>query len=502
MNAPPTIDAAPPELATFDNSYARLPAHFFARVAPTPVRDPQLIRLNAALAVQLGIRSDALAPDVLAAVFSGNCLPAGAEPLAMAYAGHQFGNFVPQLGDGRALLLGEVVDTAGARRDVQLKGSGPTPFSRAGDGRAALGPVLREYLVSEAMHALGIPGTRALAAVTTGERIRRQDVVPGAILTRVAASHIRVGTFQFFAARRDADAVRRLADHVIDRHYPALRERDDRYLALLHAVSERQAALVASWLHVGFIHGVMNTDNMAVSGETIDFGPCAFIDAYDPGKVFSSIDGMGRYAYANQPHAAQWNIARFAETLLPLLDHEPGRALELATAAVDEFPAHFEHAWLRGMRAKCGLLTEGRGDLALVQTLLDLMHANEVDYTLLFRALADAALDGARDAGVRALFRNPGAYDGWASSWRTRLAQDGAGPESRAAVMRRANPALIPRNHRIEQVIAAAVERGDYAPFERMLAALAAPFEDDPRFADHREPPAAHERVVQTFCGT
>jgi uncharacterized protein YdiU (UPF0061 family) len=502
MNSTPVVEEAPPAIATFDNSYARLPAIFFARVAPTPVREPRLIRVNTDLAEQLGIPTDALNAAQLAAVLSGNLVPAGAEPLAMAYAGHQFGNFVPQLGDGRAILLGEVVDPTGRRHDVQLKGSGRTPFSRAGDGRAALGPVLREYLVGEAMHALGIPGTRALAAVSTGESIHRQGLVPGAILTRVAASHVRVGTFQFFAARQDTDSVRRLADYVIDRHYPELRERTNPYLALLEAVGERQAALVARWLHVGFIHGVMNTDNMAVSGETIDFGPCAFMDTYDPGKVFSSIDGMGRYAYANQPHAAQWNIARFAETLLPLLDDIPGKAVDLATAAIERFPARFEAEWLRGMRLKCGFLTVQRGDLELIQTLLDLMHANRVDYTLLFRSLADIAQDLAFEPPARALFLNPGAFDAWAAGWRARLAQDGVPTATRAAAMRDASPAVIPRNHRVEQVIVAAVEHGDFGPFERLLAALAAPYADESRFADYRAPPADHELVRQTFCGT
>ena len=314
----------------FANSYAALPAHFFARLDPTPVERPRLIKFNQALASELGLGTEDLDADTLAAVFSGNLIPRGAEPLAMAYAGHQFGQFVPQLGDGRAILVGEVNDRLGVRRDIQLKGAGRTPYSRSGDGRAALGPVLREYLVSEAMHALGIAGTRALAAVATGEAVFREQRLPGAILTRVAASHIRVGTFQYFAARGDLEAVKRLADYVIARHYLELESVERRYLQLLQAVSARQAKLVASWMHVGFIHGVMNTDNMTVAGETIDFGPCAFMDAYDPATVFSSIDGMGRYAYANQPPAAQWNLARFAETLLPLIDEDGSRAVESA----------------------------------------------------------------------------------------------------------------------------------------------------------------------------
>ncbi len=485
----------------FANSYAALPAHFFARLDPTPVERPRLIKFNQALASELGLGTEDLDADTLAAVFSGNLIPRGAEPLAMAYAGHQFGQFVPQLGDGRAILVGEVNDRLGVRRDIQLKGAGRTPYSRSGDGRAALGPVLREYLVSEAMHALGIAGTRALAAVATGEAVFREQRLPGAILTRVAASHIRVGTFQYFAARGDLEAVKRLADYVIARHYLELESVERRYLQLLQAVSARQAKLIASWMHVGFIHGVMNTDNMTVAGETIDFGPCAFMDAYDPATVFSSIDGMGRYAYANQPPAAQWNLARFAETLLPLIDEDGSRAVELATEVIAAFSHQFDRYWLAGMRGKLGLFTEESGDLELIRRWLELLHRNQCDYTLSFRRLCDAAhADG--DAALRSSFAHPVDYEEWAAGWRSRLAREPQSEGERAAAMRRVNPAFIPRNHRIERVIAAAVEREDFAPFEEMLLVLSRPYEDQPAFETYAAPPQPEERVLQTFCGT
>lgn len=486
----------------FDNSYAQLPDRFHARLPPTPVRAPRLVRLNAPLAEELGLDPASIDPDAAAAVFSGSRVPEGADPIAMAYAGHQFGHFVPQLGDGRAILLGEVIDRQGRRRDIQLKGAGRTPFSRNGDGRAALGPVLREYIVSEAMHALGIPTTRTLAAATTGEHVYREDVLPGAVLTRVAASHVRVGTFEYFAARGDADAVRRLADHVIDRHYPEARDAGQPYLALLEAVVERQAALVAGWMRVGFIHGVMNTDNTSISGETIDYGPCAFMDAYDPATVFSSIDRAGRYAFANQPPVAQWNLARLAETLLSLIDPEPERALEPARAAIDTFPGRFERHWMSGMRRKLGLSTDEPGDRALVDGLLDAMHAGGADFTLTFRRLRDAAADPERHAGARTLFPAPDLYDAWASRWRDRLGRDPQDPGRRAEAMRRANPAFIARNHRVERALEAAVEHGDFAPFEELLAVVSNPYEDQPGRAEYAQPPQPGERVLQTFCGT
>ena len=489
-------------IASFVHSYADLPGQFYARIAPTPVVAPRLVAVNRPLAAELGLDVEALAPEDLAAMFSGNALPQGAVPIAMAYAGHQFGHFVPQLGDGRAILLGEVRDVAGGLRDIQLKGAGRTPFSRSGDGRAALGPVLREYLVGEAMQALGIPATRALAAVTTGERIAREGMVPGAVLTRVAASHVRVGTFQFFAARADFASVRRLADYVIDRHFPDARAAARPHLALLEAVTERQALLIARWMQVGFIHGVMNTDNMSVSGETIDFGPCAFMDSYDPEAVFSSIDQRGRYAYGNQPAAAQWNLARLAETLLPLLDADPARAIELATEAVSGFSTSFDGHWLAGMRSKFGLRTAETADLELIRRFLDLLQANQADFTLAFRRLSDAALGEESDAALRALFANRPASDDWVAAWRSRLTHEPLDAGTRAEAMRRVNPAYIPRNHRIEQAIVSAVEHQDYSVFFALLSALSQPYLESAALDGYARPPLPGERITQTFCGT
>jgi uncharacterized protein YdiU (UPF0061 family) len=484
----------------FQNSYSALPAGFFARVAPTPVAAPRLIKLNRPLAVQLGLDPDLLDSPEGAEILAGTRLPDGADPIAMAYAGHQFGHFVPQLGDGRAILLGEVIDKDGIRRDIQLKGSGPTPFSRRGDGRAALGPVLREYIVSEAMFALGIPTTRSLAAVTSGERVQRETMLPGAVLTRVASSHIRVGTFQFFAARGDTDGVRKLADHVISRHYPDIGMAERPYHALLERVVARQADLVARWLLVGFIHGVMNTDNTSVSGETIDYGPCAFMDEYNPGQVFSSIDEMGRYAYANQPQIALWNLTRLAECLLPLFSDDKDKAVEQAQFILGEFAEKFTTAYQSGLRKKIGLFTTRDGDEALVQDLLDAMAKNQADFTLTFRRLADAAAD-ADDDSVRAQFTDPTAFDAWAARWRQRLDAEPQFTAERHTAMRSVNPAFIPRNHRIEAVIQAAVNN-DYAPFEELLTVLSKPFEDQPEFAAYAEPPLPEQRVTQTFCGT
>jgi protein adenylyltransferase len=486
----------------FQNTYAALPANFFARVAPTPVAAPRLIKLNRPLAIHLGLDPDRLDSPEGAEILAGKRLPEGAEPIAMAYAGHQFGHFVPQLGDGRAILLGEVIDADGVRRDIQLKGSGPTPFSRLGDGRAALGPVLREYVVSEAMAALGIPTTRSLAAVNTGESVMREMPLPGAVLTRVAASHIRVGTFQFFAARGDTDGVRRLADHVISRHYPQAAQSDRPYHALLEGVIARQAALVARWILVGFIHGVMNTDNTSISGETIDYGPCAFMDEYDPATVFSSIDAQGRYAYANQPRIALWNLTRLAECLLPLLAEDQEKAIAEAQAMLGEFPKQFDAAYQAGLRSKLGLFTMQDGDQALAQDLLDAMTGNKADFTLTFRRLSDAALGADEDRRVRALFADPTAYDSWAARWRQRTGSEPQPAEERQAAMRLVNPAFIPRNHRVEAVIEAAVDRDDYAPFEELLAVLAKPYQDQPTMSAYADPPEPHQRVLQTFCGT
>jgi uncharacterized protein YdiU (UPF0061 family) len=484
------------------SSYAGLPERFFARVNPTPVAEPHLLRFNHALGAELGLDAGALDDEALAGLYSGNVIPQEVEPIAMAYAGHQFGQFVPQLGDGRAILLGEALDRAGVRRDIQLKGSGRTPYSRSGDGRAALGPVLREYLVSEAMHALGIPTTRALAAVATGEFVFREGALPGAILTRVAASFVRVGMFQYFAARGDVDAIRLLADYVIDRHYPEAKADEQPYLALLRAVTGAQAALIARWMQVGFIHGVMNTDNMAVSGETIDFGPCAFLDSFDPAAVFSSIDSQGRYAYGNQPHAAVWNLARFAETLLPLIDSSTDRAVELATEVLATFAVRFSELSLAGMRRKLGLAVCEDGDSALADDLLDAMHRNQADFTLTFRGLCDAAEREAEDARLRSLFVNPGDYDQWAGRWRARLMREPLPPQERAEAMRLVNPAYIPRNHRIERVIAAAVEKQDFGPFAELSAVLSQPYRSVEGWESYADPPQSGERVLRTFCGT
>jgi uncharacterized protein YdiU (UPF0061 family) len=485
----------------FDNSYARLPDRFFARIEPSAGRAPRLLALNRPLAEELGLDPEWLAGPEGLAVLAGMTIPEGAEPIALAYAGHQFGHFSPQLGDGRAILLGELLDRNGKRRDVQLKGAGITPFSRRGDGRAALGPVLREYIVSEAMAALGVPTTRALAAVTTGERVIRETALPGAIITRIAASHIRVGTFQFFAARGDTDAVRLLADHVIARHYLDAAGAERPYRALLDGVIEGQAELIARWLLIGFIHGVMNTDNMAVSGETIDYGPCAFMDAYDPATVFSAIDQHGRYAYGNQPRIAQWNLARFAEALLPLLAEDQEAAIADAQESLGVFADLFQRSYQAGLRRKIGLATVRDGDDAFLSALLEAMAVNQVDFTLFFRRLGDVA-GGAAEEGLRALFVDPTACDAWLAQWRARLALEDGEAADRAAAMHRVNPAYIPRNHQVEAVIRAAVDREDFAPFHALLAALAEPFVDQPHLAHYAEPPQADERVLQTFCGT
>ena len=486
----------------FDNSYARLQGPFFARVRPSAASEPRLIELNRNLAQQLGLDPDHLATADGVAVLAGKRIPEGADPIATAYAGHQFGNFVPQLGDGRAILLGEVVDRNGRRQDIQLKGSGQTPFSRRGDGRAALGPVLREYLVSEAMAALGIPTTRALAAVLTGDSVLRETLLPGAVFVRVASSHIRVGTFQFFAARGDMDSVRRLADHAIARHDPEAARAAQPYRAFLEGVVARQARLVAQWMNVGFVHGVMNTDNCSISGETIDYGPCAFMDAYDPKTVFSSIDDFGRYAYANQPAIVQWNLARLIECLLPLLSDSSEEALAQGNAVLAGFPTAFEAAHLGGLRRKLGLATEQEGDRALATDLFDRMAANMADFTLTFRRLSELPADGSRTGAARDLFVDPTAFDDWVRRWQERLRLDTGGDSERQIGMKAVNPAFIPRNHQVEAVIRAAVDDGDFAPFRTLLKVLAKPFDDQPSHAAFAEPPPADQRVYRTYCGT
>jgi serine/tyrosine/threonine adenylyltransferase len=497
-----TMHAEATAIFPFDNSYARLPKNFYARQKPTAIAAPRLIQLNDKLARHLNLDPELLASPEGIEVLSGNRVPERAEPLAMAYAGHQFGTFVPQLGDGRAILLGEVIGRDGIRRDIQLKGSGLTPFSRGGDGRAVLGPVLREYILSEAMAALGIPTTRALAAVTTGETVWRERPLPGAVLTRVASSHIRVGTFQFFAARGDAEAVRKLADYVIGRHYPGAAEASNPYLALLEQAIARQAALIAQWMMVGFIHGVMNTDNMSVAGETIDYGPCAFMDSYHPETVYSSIDAMGRYAYGNQPRIGQWNLARLAETLLPLLHENQDKAVEHAQGAIGTFVPLFEAAYLNGFRRKLGFLQEDERDALLVNGLLATMAANGADFTLTFRRLCGAALNPEGDAALFELFADVAAVQQWLPGWRDRLNSEGGDQNSRLALMHAANPAFIPRNHLVEEAIAAAQNEGDFGPFERLLTVLTSPYGDQPGFERYMAPPRPDQIVRQTFCGT
>jgi len=486
----------------FDNSYARLPPRFFVRQAPASVPEPGLVRINAGLAAELGLDAGFLASPEGVAILAGNNVAEGSEPLAMAYAGHQFGGWSPQLGDGRALLLGEVIDKVGQRRDIQLKGSGRTPFSRMGDGRAVLGPVLREYIMSEAMAALGIKTTRGLAAVTTGQQIARTELLPGAVFTRVATSHIRIGTFEYFAAKRDVDGLKQLADYVIDRHYPELKSSETPYVALLDAVIGRIADLIASWQSIGFIHGVMNTDNMSIAGETIDYGPCAFMDAYHPGKVFSSIDANGRYAYANQPRIAHWNLSRLAGALLPLFGADKDASVGVAQAALDTFPARFEDAYVSGFRRKLGLTQIRPDDADLLQDLLDRMAENEADFTLTFRRLSEAADGGAdADARVGELFKEPAAFTEWVLKWRQRLAAEDVAPADRAAAMKSVNPAFIPRNHRIQAAITAA-QADDFQPFEELNAVLAKPYEDQPGFAEYMNSPQPDEVVHRTFCGT
>jgi uncharacterized protein YdiU (UPF0061 family) len=530
-------------LFLFDNTYARNLEGFYVPYEPLSPPKPTLLRFNEPLAEELGLNTastgaNRLDADHLARLFSGAEIPAGAQPIAQAYAGHQFGNFVPQLGDGRALLLGEVIDRRGRRRDIAFKGSGPTPFSRGGDGKAAVGPVLREYVIGEAMHALGIPTTRALAAVATGEPVYRDRRLPGAVLTRVAAGHLRVGTFQFFAARGDLEKLRKLADYAIDRHDPDLLSKSgpERYLAFLRAVVARQASLVARWMHVGFIHGVMNTDNMAISGETIDYGPCAFMEAYSPDTVFSSIDHGGRYAYGNQPPIALWNLARLGETLLPLIDEaDPHQAIAPATEILNEFPAIYDAAWLAGMRAKLGLAVTAEGDSALVNDWLKLLETDQVDFTLAFRRLADATAaqskgedsDEHRRVGqpsqdpttptdiapeVRAvapapslesLFENKPALQAWLDRRHARLAQENRSRLEISESMRRVNPLYIPRNERVEEALTAATETGDLAPFEALLEVVTHPFDERAEWQRYAEPAAAeYTGCYRTFCGT
>ena len=477
-----------------DNSYTRLPAIFYAKLTPPPVRSPKLAVLNAPLAAALGLDAEALRSSDGAAVFAGNRIPEGAEPLAQAYAGHQFGHFT-MLGDGRALLLGEQITPGGERFDIQLKGSGRTPYSRGGDGRAALGPMLREYIISEAMHALGIPTTRSLAVTTTGESVFREAELPGAILTRVAASHLRVGTFQYAANWGKAEDLKALADYALQRHYPEADAAENRYLALLQGVIKRQAALIAQWQLVGFIHGVMNTDNMAISGETIDYGPCAFMDAYNPSTVFSSIDAQGRYAYGNQPRIGAWNLARLAESILPLLHADEDQAVQLAEGAIAEYFELYQRNWLSGMRAKLGLFHVEEQDDSLIEGLLTMMQKHGADYTNTFRALT---LEKPEDT----VFYGTEPFSRWYEQWQERLGRQPEPQDDAKQLMRSSNPAVIPRNHRVEEALDAAVMHGDYSVMERLLEALANPYAYAAEQAEYCSLPVPSAYPYRTYCGT
>ena len=484
----------------FDNTYARDLEGFYVPWRGGSFPSPETIVFNEDLAGELGLGVDAAKAKHLAGIFSGTGIPKGAAPLAQAYAGHQFGGFSAQLGDGRAMLLGEIIDKNGRRHDLQLKGSGKTPFSRGGDGKAALGPVLREYLMGEAMNALGVPTTRALAAVTTGEEVVREGMKRGAVLARIASSHLRVGTFQFFAARKEWDKVQQLADYAIERHFPEISSQDNKYLRFLEAVANKQAALIAKWVQVGFVHGVMNTDNMTISGETIDYGPCAFIDAYDPKAVFSSIDRDGRYSFGNQPIIAQWNLTRLAETLLPLIDTKDNdNAVRLATNVVNGFPAHYAEIWQSGVRVKIGLASSEKEDDVLINKMFAAMEGQNVDFTQFFRRLAKAA-DG-KDEGLLALFDNTDNVTNWLVLWRDRLLRDPQNPSERVIAMNAINPVYIPRNHNVEAALISA-EEGDMVPFLKLLDVLSAPFAHQKGLGAFEGPAPDDFGPYKTFCGT
>jgi len=487
----------------FDNSYARLPERFYTRQLPEPVSTPGLIRVNHALADHLGFDPDWLESETGVELIAGNFIPEAADPIAAVYAGHQFGSWNPQLGDGRVVLLGEVIAGDGVRHDIQLKGSGRTAYSRGGDGRAPLGPVLREYIVSEAMAALGVPTTRALAAATTGEKVMREDQLPGAVLTRVAQSHIRIGTIQFFASRQDNEALKILVDHVIQRHYPEAAQTDNPVRTMLDGVVARQACLIAQWQLLGFIHGVMNTDNMLLSGETIDYGPCAFMDTFDAATVFSSIDQGGRYAYRNQPHIAHWNLSMLAQALLPILDDDQGKAIAAGQAAIDAFPDLYTAAYQDGMRRKLGLTGVHADDEVLIQDLLRLMQEEKTDFTLTFRRLSDLAdPEKASGGGVSPVFELPETFAPWLSRWRQRLCSDAQDDRARQTGMYAVNPAYIARNHLVEETIEAAVKQQDFRPFHTLVDVLAQPYEFVDGKNRYASPPRPEQVVKQTFCGT
>ncbi len=485
----------------FDNSFAREMEGFYVPQQGAKAPKPELLLLNTSLVSEMGLDEDYLSGPKGAEILTGSLAPEGGSPLAQAYAGHQFGGFSPQLGDGRALLIGEVIDCEGRRRDIHLKGSGPTPFSRGGDGKAVLGPVLREYLIGEAMHALGVPTTRALAASLTGEQVHREGWKPGAVLARVASSHIRVGTFQFFAARGDVRKLQQLADYAIDRHFGGFEGSGNRYLSLLSAVVERQAKLVARWMHLGFIHGVMNTDNMTISGETIDYGPCAFMDAYDEGAVFSSIDHHGRYAYGNQPAIAKWNLARLAETLLFLVHPDEQMAIKLATREVNAFDEIYQQAWLSGMRKKIGILNSQQDeDSGLVGELMQVLQAGKIDFTQFFRALSRASI-GEIEPVLQLVTRRRG-LETWLAKWQHRLVLDDDPGGKRAERMDQVNPIYIPRNHLVEAALTAAEEEGDLGLFHQLLAVLQDPYRQKEELAAYEAPAPADFGAYRTFCGT
>lgn len=495
MNQAPSIP--------FDNSYVLLPKQLFSPQLPTPVSAPGFIRVNDALARQLGIEPAWLQSDEALQVLAGNRVAPGSNPIATVYAGHQFGGWNPQLGDGRAVLLGEVIGSDGQRYDIQLKGAGVTPYSRGGDGRSPLGPVLREYIVSEAMAALGVPTTRSLAAVTTGDKVFRESILPGAVLTRVASSHIRIGTFQFFSARNDVDALIALADHVIARHYPEAAHADNPYLALLEAAIARQAHLIAQWQQLGFIHGVMNTDNMLVSGETIDYGPCAFMDAFRADMVYSSIDRQGRYAYRNQPAIAQWNLSWLAQALIPLLDDDENAAVAMAQTAINDFAAQYENAYAGVMLKKLGLTQPSAENIALIEDLLKLMAQEGADYTLTFRFLSEQVNPEWKiAAGIGDLFELPDSFEPWISRWQAQLALEGSAPAAQQQMMFSVNPAFIPRNHLVEEAINAAMMENNFQPFNQLVDLLANPYFYDAAFSRYAMPPTPEQIVSKTYCGT
>ncbi|MGE6547888.1 protein adenylyltransferase SelO [Bacillus mycoides] len=477
-----------------ESSYTDLPKSFFTEIPPTPVHSPELIKLNNSLAISFGFNPEELKKDAEVAILAGNAIPERAHPLAQAYAGHQFGHF-NMLGDGRALLIGEQITPSGERFDIQLKGSGPTPYSRRGDGRAALGPMLREYIISEAMYALDIPTTRSLAVVSTGEPIYRETKLPGAILTRVASSHIRVGTFQYAAARGSIEDLKALADYTIKRHYPEVESTENPYVALLQEVIKRQASLIAKWQLVGFIHGVMNTDNITISGETIDYGPCAFMDSYNQGTVFSSIDTQGRYAYGNQPYMAAWDLARLAESLIPILHEDEEAALKIAQDEISKFSVQYENNWFLGMKKKLGLFSNEEHDQSLIEKLLKAMEKYKADYTNTFRALTDTTLENAP------LFESP-EFKEWYELWQSRLERQKESQDDAYKLMKNNNPVIIPRNHKVEEALEAAVKNGDYSVMEKLLQALANPYEYSQEQADYCTPSVTSNRPYRTFCGT